>query len=358
MKYIFNKTIGGSYERRLPVINLKRCTLAAVILSLFIPAILITNIVFLNQTLIRPEYNKYLCGILLISVVFLFVRVLLGGKIENRRYYGMVYRGYLILCSGFMILLCNSYFEVEGSLFYYFLVMLFFAIIPVFNVGELLFSEMVVLILMIYIISTNRGMVSVASQILIFNFARIIVNVWKYVLVAKAFKEKMVLYNAKDYNTKDELTDFLNTAGLNRRMEIMWDVCRRNKVSCSAIAIDVSYIVSEHDLYGFESEEECVRELAQNIKRLLRDKTDIYARTGKYKFVVIACDVNQTELLLMAKRLQYNLECGRYANIGIVLLKDTRRDTYANILKVADNSLKISRTTNIGAIAYGRNIVR
>ena len=358
MKYIFNKTIGGSYERKLPVMNMKRCTMAAVLLALFIPTILITNIVFLNQTLIRPEYNKYLCGILAISIAFLFVRVLVGEKYEYRRFYGIIYRSFLIVCSGFMILLCNSYFKIEGSLFYYFLTMLFFAIIPVFNVGELLVSETIVIAFMIYLIGTNKGVVSVVSQILIFNFARIVVTAWKYAMVAKGFKDKMAITESKDFVTKDPITNFLNTAGLNRRMEIMWDVCRRNKVSCAAMTIDISYIVSDYEIYGFESADECIKDIANNVRKILRDKTDIYARTGKYRFTVVACDKSQTELLLMAKKLQYNLECGKYTNIGIVLLKDTRRDTYANILKVANNSLRISKQASVGAIVYGKSLVR
>lgn len=358
MKYIFNKTIGGSYERKLPVMNMKRCTMAAVLLALFIPTILITNIVFLNQTLIRPEYNKYLCGILAISIAFLFVRVLVGEKYEYRRFYGIIYRSFLIVCSGFMILLCNSYFKIEGSLFYYFLTMLFFAIIPVFNVGELLVSETIVIAFMIYLIVTNKGVVSVVSQILIFNFARIVVTAWKYAMVAKGFKDKMAITESKDFVTKDPVTNFLNTAGLNRRMEIMWDVCRRNKVSCAAMTIDISYIVSDYEIYGFESADECIKDIANNVRKILRDKTDIYARTGKYRFTVVACDKSQTELLLMAKKLQYNLECGKYTNIGIVLLKDTRRDTYANILKVANNSLRISKQASVGAIVYGKSLVR
>ena len=358
MKYIFNKTIGGSYERKLPVMNMKRCTMAAVLLALFIPTILITNIVFLNQTLIRPEYNKYLCGILAISIAFLFVRVLVGEKYEYRRFYGIIYRSFLIVCSGFMILLCNSYFKIEGSLFYYFLTMLFFASIPVFNVGELLVSETIVIAFMIYLIGTNKGVVSVVSQILIFNFARIVVTAWKYAMVAKGFKDKMAITESKDFVTKDPITNFLNTAGLNRRMEIMWDVCRRNKVSCAAMTIDISYIVSDYEIYGFESADECIKDIANNVRKILRDKTDIYARTGKYRFTVVACDKSQTELLLMAKKLQYNLECGKYTNIGIVLLKDTRRDTYANILKVANNSLRISKQASVGAIVYGKSLVR
>lgn len=358
MKYIFNKTIGGSYERKLPVMNMKRCTIAAVLLALFIPTILITNIVFLNQTLIRPEYNKYLGSILLISVVFLFVRVLVGSKYEYRRFYGIIYRSFLIICSGFMILLCNSYFRIEGSLFYYFLTMLFFAIIPVFNVGELLFSEAIVIAFMVYLIGTNKAVVSVVSQILIFNFARIIVTVWKYAIVARGFRAKMAVENSPEYVTRDLVTDFLNTAGLNRRMEIMWDVCRRNKVSCGAMTMDISYLVSEYEIYGFESADECIKDIADNVRKTLRDKTDIFARTGKYRFTIVACDKNQTELLLMAKKLQYNLECGKYTNIGIVLLKDTRKDTYANILKVANNSLRVAKQSDAGAIAYGRKLVR
>lgn len=358
MKNILDKTIGGSYERRLPVINMKRCTVAAILLSLFIPAILITNIIFLNQTLIRPEYNKYLFGILVFSVIFLFVRVIVGDKYEYRRYYGIIYRSYLVMCSGFMIMLCNSYFELEGSLFYFFLIMIFFAIIPVFNVGELIFAELISVSLISYLILSNKEAVAIASQVLIFNFARIAVTVWKYILVSRNIRMKLNTYGGKDAVTKDKITGYLNQQGLNRRMEIVWEVCRRNKVSCGAIVADVEGIVEDYKVYGFDSMEECIEDIAENVRKLLRDKTDIYARTGKYKFTIIVQDTERTELVLMAKKLQYNLECGRNINIGIVLLKNTRRDSYANILNVANNSLKISYKANPGAIAYGRTVIK
>lgn len=79
MKYIFNKTIGGSYERKLPVMNMKRCTIAAVLLALFIPTILITNIVFfepdINQTRIQQVFRQYFTNISGISVCKSFSRL-------------------------------------------------------------------------------------------------------------------------------------------------------------------------------------------------------------------------------------------------------------------------------------------
>ncbi|MDE6210051.1 MAG: GGDEF domain-containing protein [Lachnospiraceae bacterium] len=358
MKNILDKTIGGSYERKLPVINIKRCTVAAVLLSIFIPAILITNIVFLNQTLIRPEYNKYLFSILIFSVIFLFIRVIVGNTYEHRRYYGIIYRSYLVLCSGFMIMLCNSYFELEGSLFYFFLIMIFFAIIPIFNVGELIFAEIISISLMGYLIWSNKGVVTIASQVLIFNFARIAVTIWKYILVSRNIRMKLNTDGGKELVTKDKVTGYLNQQGLNRRMEIVWEVCRRNKVSCGAIVLDVESIAEDYKVYGFDSMEECLGDIADNVRKLLRDKTDIYARTGKYKFTIIVHDTERTELVLMAKKLQYSLECGSNINMGIVLLKDTRRDSYANILNVANNSLELSYRANIGAIAYGRTVIK
>ena len=357
MMNLFKTLSRRGYERKLPAVNIGRCTIAAFFLSVFIPLILLVNIVFLNQTLIRPEYNKYLFGILILSVMYLFIRMIIGDGRVARKYYKYLYRGYLILCSGFMILLCNSFFDREGSLFYFFLCMIFFAIVPVFEKTELIIAEIVSVFFMGSLIVANIETTSVISQVLVFNFVRIAVTLWKYSIVFDTLELKEKLSRERDISEKDVITGFDNLHGLDRRMDIVWNVCCKNKLSCGAIVIDIEKAVKLYDYYGFTSKNDCLVKISNQIKAMLRKKTDIFARISTYKLVVIIQDTEREEMLLVGKKIRSGLGLDEGVTIGISLLNDTNKHSYKNMLSVADKSLSVARKAENGAIAYGTKIV-
>lgn len=348
------------YARSLPSMNIQRCAIAALFLSIFIPIVLMMNIIFLNQTLIRPEHNKYLCGILLISLVFLFVKTIMGSAREARRYYRYVYRTYYIICGAFMILLSNSYFNREGSLFYFFLCAIYFVVVPVLDFNELVVSEVISNGFMVYLVFANYEIKSVAAQVILFNIVRIAVLVWKYGVVVNNYKLKSRTRQKEIIPEVDSVTGIANKTGMLRKFEVVWPLCEKNNIACGAIMIDVSSVRRRLDKFGYISEEEFLIEISKSIREVVKYRTVMFGRVGKNKFLVGIQDTDKTELILFAKKIKRVLSKATSVsegNMGVVLMKNTKRTSYEKLWNLAEMSLKVAKEAGRGEIAYGNKIV-
>ncbi len=369
MKRFFRKLERKSNSVKLPKINIVRCNMAALFLSLFIPIVLFINIVFLNETLIRPEYNKFLCGILAVQLVYMLLTVLTG-KIKNgKNYFKLLYRSYLILTGGFMMVLAVSYFNETGSLFYYFICMLYFAIVPLFNYSEFIVSESVTVAYLITLIVMNHESQNMIVQVLLFDVIRLVVTAWKYHMSINNLELKRRLVEEKDIADKDPLTGLINRRGLNRKLGNIWPVCQRNKLSCGAIMMDIDFLKKFNDSYGHPAGDECIVQVSDAIRKTARRRTDLIARIGGEEFIVFVQEVDKSDLVLLAKKIQRTIEeMGiKHENssvsdhitvsMGLAFVKNTRENDFKAIYKMADKSLYKAKTSGRNCIAYGENVI-
>lgn len=304
MKISFRNIIRQGNLYKLASLNLKRCNLAAIFLSVFIPLILFINIVFFHQTLIRPEYNKYLFSILITSLVYLVISYKVEHTRRFKKYTRPLYELYLIIDCIFMAMLSNSFFKVEGSLFYFFLAMIFFAIVPVFNFFELLSAELAVITFMTYIVWSNDHLTSLTMQVVLFNFVRIAVTIWKYGITYKNLELNHQVYMTKDVKTNDDLTGLLNKNGIFRKLSNIWSVSQKNKVSSCFLIIGVDYFKKYSEIYGEEKANETIVLIANAIKETVRERTDLIARIDSKKFLVILNEVEKKELIYYSKAIE------------------------------------------------------
>lgn len=345
MKYTFRNLLTKGKIYKLTLLNFRRCNLAAIFLSVFIPLILFINIVFFNQTLIRPEYNKYLFGILITSLVYLVASYKIEHTRKYRKFMRPLYESYLIIDCIFMAMLSNSFFKIEGSLFYFFLAMIFFAIVPVFDLFELISAEVAVIAFMVYIVKSNDFLTSLTMQVVLFNFVRIAVTIWKYGITYKNLELNHQVYLAKETKTNDELTGLLNKNGVFRKLSNIWSVSQKNKVSSGFLIIGIDYFKKYSEIYGGDAADKTILLVSNAIKEIVRERTDLIARVDGRKFLVILNDIEKKELIYFSKAIerkisQLNIEHSgnKFGNtlsvtIGLSYSKNSANTDYMSIFE-------------------------
>ena len=261
-----------------------------------------------------------------------------------------------------------SFFEKEHSLFYWFLAFSFFAIVPILELKELICAEIISAGFIIYLLVLNFDETAVASQILLFNILRILGTFWKYNYTVK--KYRLACYRGVESVRieKDALTGLANKTGLTRRMDIVWPICTKNRLSCGVMILELEAMEYVSEKYGYETEEECLREIAISIKSVVRLRTDIIARIGKYKYAVFFQDIDKEDCMYIAKELRRvirvtKVECEKgtisnlKANIGIACTRNTKNVSHKQLQKNAEVSLKLAERSAEGNIAIGNRIV-
>lgn len=369
MKRFFKKLERKSNSIKLPKLNLVRCNMAAFFLTLFIPTILLINIIFLNQSLIRPEYNKFLCGILIVQVIYLLSTVIANSSKNGHMYYKYLYRSYLILTGSFMMVLAVSFFNETGSLFYFFISMLFFSIVPLFSYKEFVVTELITVGYLISLVAMNSKSQSMIVQVVLFDIVRLVVTAWKYQVSINNIELKRRLIEEKDIADKDHLTGMLNRRGLNRKLCNIWPVYQRNKLSCGAIMLDIDFFKKYNDNYGHPAGDECLSKVAKLIRNTTRRNTDLIARIGGEEFIVFVQDADKSDLVFLSKKIQrciedeniehsYSSVAGHVTvSIGLAYIKNARDKDYLSIYKMADKSLYKAKQSGRNCIAYGDNVI-
>lgn len=108
-------------------------------------------------------------------------------------------------------------------------------------------------------------------------------------------KENVKLRYQADH---DELSGLYNKGKLNRYAEEVFDMALKDRLALSVFFVDMDYFKQMNDYYGHSKGDDCVRAVAESIRRCMPD--DFAARYGGDEFVVIA--VNRTP--------EYVQECG------------------------------------------------
>ncbi len=359
----------ASIKRKLPKMNMERCLKSAVFLALFIPVILMVNIIVLNQTLIRPEYNKYLCAIIIYSILFIGGSLLAKKSKNAKSLYKYLYRTYFIAIGSCMMLLSATYFETVGSLFYFFLFMVFFAVVPFFGKNELIVSEIIAGTFMIYFVVVNIDIKMAVAQIILFNIVRITITAWKYMVTINNMKLQNKLNEEKQVSEKDLLTGLLNRRGLTRKTNIIWPLCKKHKIICGGIMIDIDNFKKYNDTYGHIQGDACIQKVAGIIHSQTRGRADMLVRMGGEEFFVFVKDTDKTEMTLIARKIRQALKDEAIphrtnstrglvtVSSGVAIIKAETEDGCQRLYKMADKELYNAKVSGKDSISYKQKII-
>lgn len=106
---------------------------------------------------------------------------------------------------------------------------------------------------------------------------------------------------------QDGLTALSNRRCFDQVLEIEWNRARRDKRSLALLMIDVDYFKKYNDCYGHLAGDDCLRQIAQQLLRVINRPGDVAARYGGEEFVVILPNTDAAGARLVAERLLHNL---------------------------------------------------
>ncbi|WP_107667722.1 diguanylate cyclase domain-containing protein [Cyanothece sp. BG0011] len=151
--------------------------------------------------------------------------------------------------------------------------------------------------------------------------------------------------------TVDELTQVYNRRYFNEYFEREWRRLARERKFISLILCDVDYFKRYNDYYYHQAGDECLHEVAQCLKNLVKRPADLVARFGGEEFAIILSSTNRLGAEKVAKQLCQAIEgleiphccseCSSYVtlSLGVAITIPTPQVSPQKLIKAADKAL-------------------
>ncbi|WP_052063609.1 GGDEF domain-containing protein [Nitrincola sp. A-D6] len=101
----------------------------------------------------------------------------------------------------------------------------------------------------------------------------------------------------------DGLTGISNRRGFDHQLERLVSLCRERKLPLCVLMIDVDFFKNYNDLYGHQAGDECLRQVAELLRRVVSRSQDFVARYGGEEFVCILPETDITAARILASEL-------------------------------------------------------
>lgn len=105
----------------------------------------------------------------------------------------------------------------------------------------------------------------------------------------------------------DGLTQLYNRAAFNEHFESQWSQHLKQQRPMSLLLCDVDHFKKYNDLYGHVLGDECLKQIAQALRRAVRSQRDIVARYGGEEFVVVLPFTDSVVAARVAERIQHEI---------------------------------------------------
>ena len=106
----------------------------------------------------------------------------------------------------------------------------------------------------------------------------------------------------------DELTQIGNRRHFDSCLRAEWKQMARDGLPISLIMCDIDYFKIYNDTYGHQAGDDCLRAVAQTIRRSLQRPTDVAARYGGEEFAVILPQTDAASALLVAEHIRVKVK--------------------------------------------------
>ncbi len=101
----------------------------------------------------------------------------------------------------------------------------------------------------------------------------------------------------------DGLTGISNRRGFDHQLERLVNLCRERNLPLCVLMIDVDFFKNYNDLYGHQAGDECLRQVADLLRRVVGRSQDFVARYGGEEFVCILPETDITAARLLASEI-------------------------------------------------------
>jgi two-component system, cell cycle response regulator len=168
------------------------------------------------------------------------------------------------------------------------------------------------------------------------------------------YKVNNIITDMKKIATKDSLTGIYNRRYIDERLPIDMDRCISNSDPISIIMIDLDYFKNINDKFGHIAGDLVLKELAQCLKKCIRNKNDWIARYGGEEFLICIPGANDKLAYKLAtrmhkyirnKKIYYRKEKIRItASFGICTISDPKM-TKEDFIDCADKRLYVAKNS-------------
>ena len=149
----------------------------------------------------------------------------------------------------------------------------------------------------------------------------------------------------------DGLTDIYNHRYFQEHLGKEWRRASRSQKPISLIMIDIDFFKKLNDSYGHPVGDECLKQVAQALKKSVNRPGDLVARYGGEEFVAVLPEVDAEGAALIAERMRNAVEVIKFPHrdspvaahvtisLGVVSLIPERESSPDTIIGMADKAL-------------------
>ena len=101
---------------------------------------------------------------------------------------------------------------------------------------------------------------------------------------------------------KDGLTNIANRRMFDATLEKEWQRAQRKKIPLSLIMADIDFFKQYNDFYGHQQGDECLKVVANLLKRVSRRSMDLASRYGGEEFVLLLPETDYDKAVLLAEK--------------------------------------------------------
>lgn len=355
------------FQYHLDLINTKRAGVSAVVLSLFLPCILM--VISLFHINIPFKTIVLISGILIEIIQVLFVYVLFG-IIKNReaeKFRAVCYIYYaltmmiLMIVSGFFMTTKNSEIFYMGTCIY-------FICVPVFSRKERLVFISGQTLVMLSAIVIYRVAWNQLLDMVIIQAGTIFMAGYQHNLTMRCEKITQNLKKKTICSEQDDLTGLANRRGLEKKAEPIWSICQRKKIPVAMIALDIDYFKKYNDKFGHPQGDRCIKIIASTLKETARRNSDIITRTGGEEFLIFLQDISPKDVLSLALKIRKNIDekaiphayCALSKNVtvsmGIATIIPKYDYQFNDLYEAADRELYLAKQNGRNCIVFDGNL--
>ncbi|MBY5922735.1 GGDEF domain-containing protein [Ferrimonas balearica] len=138
--------------------------------------------------------------------------------------------------------------------------------------------------------------------------ARRQINLWMRMSQAQLRQNKRLLEKFRTLSNQDALTGLANRRYFDLRLEQSVNEAKRSKNALSLILLDVDYFKRYNDHFGHQAGDECLRIVAQIMRRSSRRQSDTLARLGGEEFVLLLPNTDKRGAQRLAEEIQSRLK--------------------------------------------------
>ena len=121
--------------------------------------------------------------------------------------------------------------------------------------------------------------------------------------IALAIENAKLYTKARDLSVKDELTGLYNRRHFQSVLQIEWKRAVRFRRSLSLLMVDVDHFKKYNDTYGHLHGDKVLREMAQVLKRSVRE-IDTLARFGGEEFILLLPDTDKKGAIAVGEKIR------------------------------------------------------